>query len=132
MFGIKSSPFVLAGATHYHLNTYESEGTLVHDIKRNLYVDNLLLTIDTLEVAIGIYQRTKQVFEELNMNLREFSSNNSHLMEAIHDKDRTSEISPKVLGLTWDVKEDAMLVSVQFRDTPLVKKNNNECNCFHL
>ncbi|RCN27688.1 hypothetical protein ANCCAN_26576 [Ancylostoma caninum] len=120
--GLKSSRFLLAGATHYHLDRYENESNMVQDIKRNLYVDNLLLTTGTTEEAVGIYRQTKQIFQDLNTNLREFWSNDNHLMETINETDKTSGTSPKVLGILWDVKKDTILVSVSLPDTPLVTK----------
>uniref|UniRef100_A0A183GNK0 DUF1758 domain-containing protein n=1 Tax=Heligmosomoides polygyrus TaxID=6339 RepID=A0A183GNK0_HELPZ len=50
-FDLKSSPFLLAAATQYHLDNYEGEASLVQGISRNLYVDNLVLTTNTLEEA---------------------------------------------------------------------------------
>uniref|UniRef100_A0A7I4YTA2 DUF1758 domain-containing protein n=1 Tax=Haemonchus contortus TaxID=6289 RepID=A0A7I4YTA2_HAECO len=116
-FGLKSSPFLLVAAIRYHLNTYQTEDDSIRDIKKNMYVDNLILTTDTLEEAIHVYRRTKQMFQEINMNLREFSSNNHLLVDAITGKDRAIETHPKVLGLLWDTNSDTILASCHFPGT---------------
>ncbi|KAK5970963.1 hypothetical protein GCK32_012130 [Trichostrongylus colubriformis] len=48
-----------------------------------MYVDNLVLTVDTVDEAIQYYQRSKQMFQDLNMNLREFASNDISLMQCM-------------------------------------------------
>ncbi|KIH51420.1 hypothetical protein ANCDUO_18494, partial [Ancylostoma duodenale] len=110
-FGLLSSPFLLAVTTHYHLDQYEDDRILVKEIKENLYVDNLLLTADTVEDAIKVYSRTKEMFNALNMNLREFVSNEQDLMSAIASHDKSAEVTPKVLGIKWDSTHDEIQVS---------------------
>ncbi|EPB71856.1 hypothetical protein ANCCEY_09047 [Ancylostoma ceylanicum] len=70
-----------------HLDQYIDEKELVEEIKRNLYVDNLLLTANTRQETSHFYQRTKCMFQDLNMNLREFTSNDQDLIQfiAAHD-----------------------------------------------
>ncbi|KAK5976219.1 Pao retrotransposon peptidase [Trichostrongylus colubriformis] len=82
-----------------------------------MYVDSLILTTDTIEEAIHGYRRTKHIFQEINMNLREF-----HPINAVEQKDRAIETHPKVLGLFWEVNNDTILASCHFPDTPYVTK----------
>ncbi|KAK6764840.1 hypothetical protein RB195_024965 [Necator americanus] len=91
-----------AATTHYHLDQYENDSILVKEIKENLYVDNLLLTADTVEDAVKVYSRTKEMFNALNMNIREFVSNEQDLMSAIASHDKSAELTPNVLGIKWD------------------------------
>ncbi|ETN73043.1 hypothetical protein NECAME_04351 [Necator americanus] len=77
--------------THFHLDHYKKDIQLVTEIKDNLYVDNLLLTADTTEEAVRIYKRTKMIFNDLKMNLREFVSNKEEVMGAKDSKDRSSK-----------------------------------------
>ncbi|ETN70133.1 hypothetical protein NECAME_14971 [Necator americanus] len=69
-FGIKSSPFLLTRTMYYHLKSYKTESDIVQELKDNLYVDNLILTTDSIDRAIHLYKRSKQMFQDLNMNLR--------------------------------------------------------------
>ncbi|VDO21035.1 unnamed protein product [Heligmosomoides polygyrus] len=96
---------------HYHLDQYPNDVELVKEIKEDLYVDNLILTLDTPEEGPQMYARTKTIFKELNMNLREFASNNKEVMETIQQADRSKEDHPKVLGIKWNKQEDLLLVN---------------------
>ncbi|KIH44215.1 hypothetical protein ANCDUO_25766 [Ancylostoma duodenale] len=97
-FGIKSSPFLLARTTYYHLDNDTKEKSLSQEIKENLYVDNLIMTTDTLENAVNIYNKSKQIFQEIRMNIREFTTNNAHLMEAIKESDKPNTTMPSSIG----------------------------------
>ncbi|KAL6735192.1 hypothetical protein Aduo_005656 [Ancylostoma duodenale] len=121
-FGLMPSPFLLAATTHYHLDQYEHDRKLVEEMKENLYVDNLILCVDTAEEATYTCSRTKQMFKELNMNLREFASNNPETMKSIPDKDRSSEHVPKVLGIKWDSATDHLDISCSLENNPRVTK----------
>ncbi|KAK6761274.1 hypothetical protein RB195_022365 [Necator americanus] len=92
-FGLLSSPFLLAATTHYNLDQYENDSILVKEIKENLYVDNLLLTADTVEDAVKVYSCTKEMFNAPNMNIREFVSNEQDLMSAIASHDKSAELT---------------------------------------
>ncbi|KAK6735467.1 hypothetical protein RB195_018589 [Necator americanus] len=110
-FGIKSSPFLLAGTTYYHLDNHTEEAPLCQKIKKNSYVDNLILTTDTLEDAVNIYDKSKQLFQEIYMDLRELTSNNTRLMEVIKESDKSTQQCPKVLGIVWDESRDMIQLS---------------------
>lgn len=110
-FGLLPSPFLLAATTYYHLDQYPDDVGLVKEIKENLYVDNLLVTLDTPEEGLRVYSKTKEIFKELKMNLREFASNNREVMETISQADRSTEEAPKVLGIRWKTKEDHLEIS---------------------
>ncbi|VDL74292.1 unnamed protein product, partial [Nippostrongylus brasiliensis] len=107
-FGLLSSPFLLAATTYHHLDQYPEESKLVEEIKQNLYVDNVILTSDTPEDGLHVYSRTKAIFKDLSMNLREFTSNNSTVMETIQPADKASDNNPKVLGIEWKANQDKL------------------------
>ncbi|KIH66331.1 Pao retrotransposon peptidase [Ancylostoma duodenale] len=121
-FGLMASPFLLAATTHHHLDQYEHERKLVEEMKENLYVDNLILCVDAAEDAIYTCSRTKQMFKELNMNLREFPSNDPETIKSIPDKDRSSEHVPKVLRTKWDSASDCLEISCPLENSPSVTK----------
>ncbi|EYB98426.1 hypothetical protein Y032_0131g1617 [Ancylostoma ceylanicum] len=121
-FGLMPSPFLLAATTHYHLDQYAHDRKLVEEMKENLYVDNLILCVDTTEDAIYTCSQTKQMFKELNMNLREFVSNDPETSKSIPEKDRSSEHVPKVLGIKWDSTTDCIEMSCSLENNPSVTK----------
>ncbi|PIO62856.1 hypothetical protein TELCIR_15570, partial [Teladorsagia circumcincta] len=94
-FGLLPSPFLLAATTHYHLDQCNDDAALVSQIKENLYVDNLIITTDTVQEAIAAYRRTKAIFNDLQMNLREFVSNDSAVSKEMEDSDKSAEKTPK-------------------------------------
>nr|CDJ94813.1 Protein of unknown function DUF1759 and Protein of unknown function DUF1758 and Retrotransposon domain containing protein [Haemonchus contortus] len=121
-FGLNSSPFLLAGTTHFHLNQYGEDIKLIADIKENLYVDNLVLSMDTLEEAVESYSRTKKIFNDLNMNIREFVSNDIRLRDLMAEKDKSVNTCPKVLGVPWSSTTDTLEISCELRRSETVTK----------
>ncbi|VDO90561.1 unnamed protein product [Heligmosomoides polygyrus] len=110
-FGLLPSPFLLVATTYYHLDQYPNDVELVKGIKDNVYVDNLLVTTDTPEDGLRVYSTTKEIFNELKMNLREFASNDRAVVETIPAADRSTEEDPKVLGIKWNRSEDQFQVA---------------------
>ncbi|KAH7703886.1 Pao retrotransposon peptidase family protein-like protein [Aphelenchoides avenae] len=103
-FGLKSSPYLLAGVIKKHL---ESEGTpLAHEMLKNCYVDNVLLMADTVEEALQKYRESKAIFAKAQMPLREYASNNAQFNNALDLADRADLSKLRELGIRWDVTAD--------------------------
>ncbi|KAK6728557.1 hypothetical protein RB195_005912 [Necator americanus] len=64
-----------------------------------------------VEDAVKVYSRTKEMFNALNMDIREFVSNQQDLMSAIASHYKSAELTPKVLGIKWDSTGDEIQVS---------------------
>ncbi|KAH7720378.1 CBN-SRU-33 protein [Aphelenchoides avenae] len=112
-FGLKSSPYLLAGVIKKHL---ESEGTpIAHEMLKNCYVDNILLMADTVEEALQKYSESKAIFAKAQMPLREYASNNSAFNDAVDPADRADLNKLRELGIRWDVTAD-------YWDIPLCPK----------
>jgi hypothetical protein len=118
-FGVVSSPFLLASTIQYHLEKQNSIWT--NKIKNDIYVDNLLTGVETLEEAINLYTSAKNIFMSASMNLREWTSNSKQFTSNIACKDRVDERIIGVLGLKWDTTVDTLCI-------PLYERfNDNEC-----
>ncbi|KAH7694477.1 reverse transcriptase, partial [Aphelenchoides avenae] len=103
-FGLKSSPYLLAGVIKKHL---ESEGTpLALEMLRNCYVDNVLLMADTVEEALQKYHESKAIFAKAQMPLREYASNDAKFNDALDPADRADLHKLRELGIRWDVTAD--------------------------
>ena len=68
-FGLICSPFLLSATIKFHL---QKEGTpLALHILRNIYVDNVIIGINSISEICGVYKEAKPIFERAAMNLRE-------------------------------------------------------------
>ena len=74
-FGLICNPFLLAATIKYHLQKEES--TLALQILNNIYVDNLLIGVNSVSEASKVYHEAKIIFERatVTMHLREWNSN---------------------------------------------------------
>ncbi|KAH7716677.1 Pao retrotransposon peptidase family protein [Aphelenchoides avenae] len=98
-FGISSSPFLLFATIRHHLEASGSQ--YADEYARNMYSDNLFLFADSQTEALEKYTETKKIFTEMKMNIREFLSNDSSVMQQIPEADRAKETKEKTLGLAW-------------------------------
>lgn len=77
-FGIISSPFLLTATIRYHMA--KTNKSLLTQVADKCYVDNLVLSVESEEKALKLYKETRQVFNELAMNIRDWTSNNEHFL----------------------------------------------------
>ncbi|KAF0154889.1 MAG: Pao retrotransposon peptidase domain-containing protein [Ignavibacteria bacterium] len=117
-FGVISSPFLLSATVAYHLNQEKSK--IADTIRRNIYVDNVIIGIDSLEEAKEFYPEAKKIFAKASMNLREWNSNSKDFLTSVLQEDKTGTQSQKVLGLNWNLEKD--LLSISSKDTTTQEK----------
>lgn len=103
-FGVISSPFLLNATIKHHL--LRSNDKSIQQASENIYVDNLVTGTKTKLQAISLHNKLKQEFEKISMNLREWSSNSREFVENVTDVN--DETIVKVLGLSWNTKEDTL------------------------
>lgn len=109
IFGVISSPYILAAVIRYHLS---KEGTsLASEIAKSCYADNLLLRASTPEEAILKAEEARSIFKKGGFNLREFMSNDAKVNE--HFGAENMPFSQKFLGLQWDVDKDLILMKTR-------------------
>uniref|UniRef100_A0A8R1E5E5 Integrase catalytic domain-containing protein n=1 Tax=Caenorhabditis japonica TaxID=281687 RepID=A0A8R1E5E5_CAEJA len=121
LFGLNVSPYLLAGTILFHLEKHPNR-RLADEMAKNLYVDNLILTTDEVpDKAIQLYEETKRIFLEMNMNLREFISNSPEFNKMLAEKDRSAEDVQKVLGLRWNTISDEIVMKVEL---PQIENNS--------
>jgi len=104
VFGLNCSPFILAAVLDNHLNqSNQVNKSLIQQLKKSLYVDNIVTSIDTDEEYEEFKSQSVQVFEEAKMELRCWERSNEDSSE-----DRPSN----VLGLKWRKSEDTLSCQV--------------------
>lgn len=108
-FGLNSSPFLLNVSILAHMLANVKEG---REKMTNIYVDNLMLFGDGVEQMLELYVLSKRSFQEIGLNLREYSSNLMEVNEQIPAKDRLDKDSTSLLGMKWNRVSD--LLSFQF------------------
>ncbi|PIC43144.1 hypothetical protein B9Z55_003969 [Caenorhabditis nigoni] len=109
-FGITASPFLLAITIllYMELNPHP-----INDkIKENLYVDNVLFTPMSQEEALKNYAHSKEAFQKMHMNLREFLCNSEQVMDQIPVDDKSKSTKVKVLGHSWDSIADTYTIKI--------------------
>jgi len=109
-FGLICSPFLLAATIKFHL---QKEGTpLALHILHNIYVDNVLIGLESVNDIYGVYEEAKHIFKKAAINLREWNSNCLEFLKCLADGERsTTKDFTKVLGLLWDPVDDTISVS---------------------
>ena len=105
-FGIISSPFLLGATIESHLDSIGSQ--IADKIKNDIYVDNLITGSNTIPEAIELYKKAKSIFDDISMNLREWTTNEEKVNMFIQDKDRAKPGVMKVLGHNWDIETDQL------------------------
>uniref|UniRef100_A0A8R1I7B7 Reverse transcriptase domain-containing protein n=1 Tax=Caenorhabditis japonica TaxID=281687 RepID=A0A8R1I7B7_CAEJA len=112
LFGLNVSPFLLAATIQYHLESYPDQA-LATEMNNNLYVDNLLLTTDgDIDLMMEIYQQTKHALRGMNMNLRQYLSNQKEFRGRIKEEDRADEEDIKVLGIMYESGSDQLIMKM--------------------
>lgn len=117
-FGIISSPFILNATIRYHLN--KSDKTEIKDLARDIYVDNAITGTNTIEEAINLYKHTKTTFQEISMNMRDWSSNAKELLDHIPDRCQNETVG--ILGLNWNTREDTLELKFTLKETQVKSK----------
>ena len=79
LFGL-SSPFLLGGVIDSHLSTWEErEPETVLNLKRELYVDDLISGSTTVKKALEVKAKTSGIFEDACFHLHKWHSNSPEL-----------------------------------------------------
>ena len=106
-FGVISSPFLLAATIDHHLTKENSE--FAETLRNDIYVDNVVTGLNDDDDPIAYYNQLKALFKRARMNIQEFCSNSSILMNYIPGHDKVKQTDVKVLGLRWDSENDDTL-----------------------
>ena len=108
-FGLNCSPFILAAGIIHHLQSKGIES--IKGLEEQVYVDNILQGSENAEELVKECRLVKETFSDLQMNLREFRSNNSRVNAELEPLGLTKDANLKVLGVMWRTEEDQLVMS---------------------
>ena len=107
-FGLTSSPFVLNVVINHHIGKYKDKfPAIVSAIHSNLYVDDLVHSVNNENEAIEFQSISSTIFKEASMELRKWQCSHPDI-----DKSWSDGLGEdKVLGMIWNKKEDTVQIS---------------------
>lgn len=110
LFGATCSPFLLQATIDYHLKN--SDNIYKTLISQNLYVDNFQGSVDSQQRLFDVYENANMELAKANLPLRVWVSNSEALNSRIEEdfKDYKVPSSTSILGLYWDVQNDALSI----------------------
>ena len=111
---LSCSNYVLKRTALDNLKKYGEDVASI--LRQNLYDDDMLKSFSSIEEAIRITGKVKELCKEGGFNLTKFSSNNLDVLKTIQDKDRKDGVKDKdlaigvlaedkALGVRWNVGE---------------------------
>ncbi|UYV84618.1 hypothetical protein LAZ67_X002845, partial [Cordylochernes scorpioides] len=114
VFGVTSSPFLLAATLKLHLEQYERE---VIPLLKCMYMDNCVNSVTSLEEAQVFQQQSIDLLSPAGFNLREWQMGGPGIVNS-------ENIS--VLGMKWDTADDTLTISDKLMMTPTYKSLDQE------
>ena len=107
-FGVISSPFLLGATISFHLRS--SDNPIAKILLRDIYVENLITGVGTIDEAKLLYDVAKSLFETASMNLREWTSNCKEFRSLIPYQYQAVQSNQKVLGVYWNTVDDTISI----------------------
>ena len=126
VFGLNQSPFILGATIEEHRQKKEREFPReVDEIRRSIYVDDILLSGNTVGEVQALKETTIQIFREAKLELHKWHSNEQVLEQQTDEIDLNDQSfakqqlgakrgETKLLGLKWDKKND--MLAIKFPD----------------
>ncbi|CAH8494135.1 unnamed protein product [Schistosoma mattheei] len=130
LFGATSSPCCATFALQKTISDNQDKfpRAVTQAAKEQFYVDDLLISVDTIEEAKRTYSHFKRLLSLGGFNLTKWTSNSVEVLEFIPEGDRaegsitvceSSETSKRTLGIEWNVRTDELCFKVhEFHGNP--------------
>ena len=122
LFGLAPSPFLLGGLLGYHLQSWEDRKLdVVAEIKKSLYVDDLISGSTTVEKAKQLRDGAIKMSEDAKFTLHQWNSSEDEIppnQGEVQSDDSTyakqqlgaKANESKILGLPWNKAKDILKV----------------------
>ena len=136
-FGLKPSPSILGATINKHINSFAEREPKVVNILKQLYVDDMSCGANTVNDAVDICKKAKDILFQGGSNLRKWNSNSQILLSELQQLEKPDcqtrdSVSPvmkdeqlytkysvglpsrdsisKVLGVQWDSETDQFCI----------------------
>ena len=124
LFGLAPSPFLLGGVIEHHLDTWvEREPHAVAELRKSLYVDDLLSGGVTVAETKLLKEKAIEIFEDATFTLHKWQSNEPKVEEIpVLSQEKGGTFAKQqlgepqaggssLLGLGWDKENDKIIVT---------------------
>ena len=132
LFGAVSSPSCANFALRQTIVESSLEETEEgQTIMNNFYVDDLLKSVDGIQIAIELIAKVHQLCGSGGFNLTKFVCNNKEVLNSVPQAKRSdeqtkdigkSETIERALGVHWCLENDTLGFRVNLQDTPLTRR----------
>ena len=134
LFGLAPSPFLLGGVIECHLDAWESAmPELVAELRRSLYVDDLISGRPTVNEALQLKHDAVTVFQDARLTLHKWHSNASEVEEGEQKtcdeqsfaKEQLGVVQggeTTLLGLKWNKTQDTIAVLIPPEKAAMTKR----------
>ncbi|GBL96989.1 hypothetical protein AVEN_254050-1 [Araneus ventricosus] len=124
LFGVNSSPFMLAATIKHHLRKYQGIYPETSEFLNNcIYVDDIIGGHQNAEDAYRTSTECMHIFREAGMTLHKWQTNSEELQklwvkEDMVSGDSSQVVEPsglpfKVLGVSWNKRDDSLYFDMQ-------------------
>ena len=133
LFGATSSPccatFCLRQVSILRSENCSEEAK--NAINRSFYVDDCLVSTETVEQAIALASEMQNVLSSCGFNLTKWSSNSAEVLSSIPEEKRSdagkglsldNKKEECVLGIHWDVQSDNLRVKINLTEKPCTRR----------
>ena len=102
-------------------------------MKRNFYVDDCLVSVETEEKAVKLSTELKNLLSRGGFNLTKWLSNRPRVLKFIPIEERVKQLKDldlnhdalpvdRALGVSWDVERDCFGYKLSYKDKPLTRR----------
>ncbi|XP_055924458.1 uncharacterized protein LOC129956555 [Argiope bruennichi] len=134
LFGVNSSPFLLAATIKTHIEKYKEQyPATVRTLDSCFYVDDLVAGEDDVSSAFDLSNTAAKIMDDAGMNLRKWISNDCDLMKQwqtehfdhLNINDFVNQ-PHRVLGLSWSPQNDYVSLNLKGLLDFLLKRKNTK------
>ena len=114
-------------------NKDEFSENVVRTVKRNFYVNDCLKSAKSIEDAVEIVDRLREILSKGGFRLTKWSCNRSEVLDTIPQAEKAQSVvdldlgkdklpMQRTLGLHWDMESDKFMFKVALKDRPNTRR----------